>query len=264
MFLANNPEEIKLNAALREIALGGWRFFPTIGSTNDEALAWAATGAKDLSLVVADEQTAGRGRLGRKWFTPPGSALAFSLIMRLRGQEREVIGRYSGLAAQALVQVLKKYGLIAQVKWPNDVLIGEKKTAGILVETVWTGDEVDSLVLGMGVNVTHQAVPPPEGLNFPATCLQSEGAGELPRFNLLKDWLAEIISLRANLASPGFMQTWEAALAFRERTVRVWMGETESLSGQILGLETDGSLRVRTAEGELRVIRFGEVHLRPL
>ncbi len=241
-----------------------FRFFPSIGSTNDEALAWAATGAKDLSLVVADAQTAGRGRMGRSWFTPPDSALAFSLIIRPKGVEREFIGRFSGLGALALVAALKKYGIAAQIKWPNDVLINRRKTAGILVETVWMGAEVDSVVLGMGVNVTPESVPPPEGLNFPATCLHSEGPKAPPRFDLLKTLLTELISLRATLASDGFLQAWDESLAFRGETVHVWEGETQPLVGQILGLETDGSLRVSTSSAQTRVIRFGEVHLRPV
>jgi BirA family transcriptional regulator, biotin operon repressor / biotin---[acetyl-CoA-carboxylase] ligase len=264
MFSVNNLDEAKLKAALREFALGGLRFFPSIGSTNDDALAWATDGAKDMSLVVADEQTAGRGRMGRKWFTPPGSALAFSLIIRPQGQERKVVGRFSGLGALALVGALKKHGITAQIKWPNDVLIGEKKTAGILVETVWMGDDVDSVVLGMGVNVTPESVPLFEGINFPATCVQAEGPNALPRFDLLRDLLAKLIPLRATLASDGFLRAWEAALAFRGRTVRVWVGETEPVVGQVLGLETDGSLQVKIAGGEIRAIRFGEVHLRPL
>jgi BirA family biotin operon repressor/biotin-[acetyl-CoA-carboxylase] ligase len=264
MFSVNNPDELKLKAALRDLVLGGLRFFPSIGSTNDEALAWATAGAKDMSLIVADEQTAGRGRMGRKWFTPPGSALAFSLIIRPQERELEAIGRFSGLGALALVGALKKHGVAAQIKWPNDVLIGEKKTAGILVETVWMGDEVDSVALGMGVNVALESVPPPEGLNFPATCVQSEGPSALPRFDLLKALLVELISLRAALASDGFLRAWEEALVFRDKPVCIWVGETEPVTGQIQGLEMDGSLRVKTLWGEIRVIRFGEVHLRPL
>jgi BirA family biotin operon repressor/biotin-[acetyl-CoA-carboxylase] ligase len=258
-------DERKLAAALHGLGLGGLRFLSSTGSTNDEALAWAAEGAKDLSLVFADEQTAGRGREGRKWFTPPGSALAFSLILRPTGLERELVGRYSGLGALALVRALeKKPGIRAQIKWPNDVLINEKKAAGILVETVWLGDEVDSVVLGMGVNVAPESVPPPEGLNFPATCVQTEGVIAIPRLVLLKNLLAELISLRASLASDEFLQAWEAALAFRGQTIRVWVGEMEPVSGEIAGLEADGGLRVRLDTGEIRAIRFGEVHLRPL
>jgi BirA family biotin operon repressor/biotin-[acetyl-CoA-carboxylase] ligase len=259
---SNNAKSL---AALRnEVGLAGIRYLASTGSTNDEALAWAAEGARDLSLVFADEQTAGRGRAGRTWFTPAGSALAFSLILRLTPAERGLVGRFSGLGALALVAALQKLGLQAQVKWPNDVLINEKKVAGILVETVWLGDEVDSLILGLGVNVDPDSVPSAEALNFPATCVQSELASAIPRLVLLKDLLLELIVLRASLPSESFLTTWETALAFRERQVRVWVGQAESVSGQILGLETDGGLRLKMPEGEIRVIRFGEVHLRPL
>jgi biotin-(acetyl-CoA carboxylase) ligase len=101
-------------------------------------------------------------------------------------------------------------------------------------------------------------------LNFPATCVQSAGPGALPRFDLLKDLLTELMPLREGLASDNFLRAWEAALAFREQTVRVWVGAGEGLTGQVLGLETDGSLRLRLARGEIRAIRFGEVHLRPV
>ncbi|RPH62086.1 MAG: biotin--[acetyl-CoA-carboxylase] ligase [Chloroflexi bacterium] len=253
-----------LTKILSGLPLGGLRFYETVGSTNDEALAWAADGAKDLSLVVADEQTLGRGRLGRKWFTPPGAALAFSLIIRPRGVERENIGLFSGLGALALVDALEKHGIVAEIKWPNDVLIRRRKSAGILAETVWLGNEVDSVVLGMGVNVTFESVPPLEGLNFPATCIESEGAISLPRFDLLKNLLEELIEWRPRLASGELIQAWESVLAFRGETVRVWEGKTEPITGQVAGLETDGSLRLRLNGGEIRVIRFGEVHLRPL
>lgn len=249
---------------LSDLPLGGLRFYDAVGSTNDEALAWATEGAKDLSLVVADRQTAGRGRLGRKWFTPPGAALAFSLIIRPQGLERENVGLFAGLGALALVGALEKHGVTAEIKWPNDVLIRRRKTAGILVETTWLGAEVDSVVLGMGVNVTPEAVPPPEGLNFPATCIQSEGATALPRFELLHELLAELLAWRPQLASATFHQAWEAALAFRGETVQVWEGQAEPLTGQVVGLETDGSLQLRLAGGEIRAIHCGEVHLRPV
>ena len=261
---SHNLTESEIKAALREIPLGGLRFFPTIGSTNDEALAWATDGARDFSLVIAEKQTSGRGRMGRKWFTPPGAALAFSLVLRPGTYERERIGLFSGLGALALVGALRRYGVVAQVKWPNDVLVNRKKIAGILVETTWLGNDVDSVVLGMGVNVAPEAVPPPELLNFPATCLQFEAPDAPPRLVLLKNLLEELISTRAALASESFIRAWEADLAFRGETVRVGLTETESVTGQLVGLETDGSLRVRTSAGTIQSVRFGEVHLRPL
>lgn len=239
------------------------RAFASLGSTNDEALAWAANGAPDLALVLADEQTAGRGRMGRKWHTPAGAALAFSLVLRPHGAERETIGLFSGLGALALVDVFKRYGVTAQIKWPNDVLVRRQKVAGILVETVWLGTEVDSVILGMGVNVTPAALPPAEMLNFPATCAEAELPQPVPRLTLLQELLEALLIRRAALTSPGFLRDWEMALAFRGEIVRVWVGSAEPMIGQVLGLEADASLRLQTAAGQIKTINFGEVHLRP-
>ena len=262
---SNKKLERELSTALRDIPLGGLRFFESTGSTNDQALVWAASGAPDLALVLADEQTSGRGRLGRNWFTPPGAALAFSLILRPNTQERQYPGRFAGLGALALTEALNERGVTAEIKWPNDVLIRRKKTAGILIETVWMGDEIDSLVLGMGVNIAPESVPPAEGLNFPATCVQAEGLPDLPRFELLKELLSQLLSLRRGLAEDEFMQRWQEQLAFRGENVQVWQDASRPpLVAQLLGLETDGSLRVLTANGEPRSIHYGEVHLRPI
>src|SRR5512144_3335220 len=100
-----NQNELK--KALSKLPLGDVRYFDTIGSTNNEALAWATSGAKDLSLVIADEQTAGRGRLDRKWFTPKGTALAFSLILHPSAQEKPHLTRIVGLAALAVADSLR-------------------------------------------------------------------------------------------------------------------------------------------------------------
>ena len=257
-------DEKTLRKSLSDLPIREFRYFAQTGSTNDVALAWASDGAPDLAVIYADEQTTGRGRMGRKWFTPPGAGLACSVILRPKGRESENIGLFSGLGALALVKALKKHGLSARIKWPNDVLISGRKTAGILVEAVWMGAEVDSVVLGMGVNVGPESVPPPEMLNFPATCVQCESPAPVERFALLHDLLAELIALRPKLASDEFLRSWEESLAFRGQTVRVQLGETQEIVGQVLGLETDGSLRLVLSGGEIKAVRFGEVHLRPL
>src|SRR5262245_20447775 len=151
--------------SLKKLSIGPIRYFDSIGSTNDEALAWAVQGAPNLSIVIADEQTAGRGRLNRKWFTPRGSAIACSLI--LYPQEPTHLSRTVGLAALSIADACSRLGLHPQIKWPNDILLSGKKTAGILIETVWAGDKISSLVIGMGVNVAKESVPPIEELKFP-------------------------------------------------------------------------------------------------
>lgn len=257
-------DEKTLRAALKDLPLRQVRYFQQVGSTNDEALAWAAAGAGDLCLVYAEEQTSGRGRMGRTWFTPPGSALACSLVLRPGGLERENVGRFTGLGALALVAALKKYNLAAQVKWPNDVLIRGRKVAGILAETVWMGAEPDRVVLGIGVNVSPESVPPSEVLHFPATCVQLESALPVERYQLLHDLLAGVISWRSRLTAPEFVQAWDEALAFRGEMVQVWVGQAEALTGEVAGLDVDGSLQLKLPGGQVKNLPAGEIHLRPL
>ena len=256
-----NQHELK--KALAQLPLGDVRYYDTIGSTNNEALAWGTQGAKDLSLVIADEQTAGRGRLDRKWFTPKGTALAFSLILRPTPQEKPHLTRVVGLAALAVTDALRMRGLISQIKWPNDVLLNGRKVAGILVESVWSGEEVDCLVIGIGMNITKEAVPAAELLLFPATSLE-EGLGPaVEHTEILRDILAGIIALRPHLASDSFIASWEKALALRGEPVQVEQGDGSIVTGKLLGLESDGSLRLADDQGQPATVRFGDVRLRP-
>ncbi len=257
------PNDLKKALSKLPSGLGDVRYFDSIGSTNNEALAWAASGAKDLSLVVADEQTAGRGRLDRKWFTPRGAGLAFSLILRPTTEEKPHLTRTVGLAALAIAESLRGRGLVAQVKWPNDVLLNGCKIAGVLIETVWSGDEADCLVVGIGVNVRKEAVPSAELLQFPATSLEQSLGSAVDRGKLLHDLLAGIIALRPRLRTHEFIASWEKALAFRGEQVQVEAGSEASMTGKLLGLESDGSLKLSTEDGKSVTVRFGDVRLRP-
>ena len=254
--------ESSLKKSLSKLNLGGLRYFDSIGSTNDEAMVWAASGAKDFSLVVADEQTQGRGRLDRKWLTPKKSALAISLILRPSPAMRPHLSRTVGLAALSLADACLKLGLVPQIKWPNDILLNGKKTAGILIESVWTGADVDSLVIGMGMNVYKASIPPLEKLQFPATCLEDELEVEPPaREELIHDILSAFLIWRENLGTDRLIKAWEDKLAFRGEQVQV-RGEA-MVTGVLDGLEPDGSLRLRNSEGKSIVVNFGDVSLRP-
>lgn len=257
----NQPE---LKKSLSRLPLGDIKYFESLGSTNDEALAWAANDAPDLSLVIADEQTAGRGRLNRKWFTPRGTALAFSLILRPTADEEPHLTRIVGLAALAVAESLQTRGLAAQIKWPNDILILGRKVAGILVESVWSGEEVDCAVIGIGVNVLKGSVPPGEVLQFPATSVEDE-LGQTPnRIEVLHEILATFLDIRPRMGTAEFIAQWDSLLAFHGERVQVETGITPPVTGQVSGLETDGSLRLRNERGESMTVRFGDVHLRPL
>ena len=254
----------QLKKSLSKLPLGDVRYFDTIGSTNDEALAWAANDTPDLSVVIADEQTAGRGRLDRKWFTPKGTALALSIVLRPTPEERPHLTRIVGLAALAVAEAIRKHGLDARIKWPNDVLIQNRKVCGILIESVWSGEDIDCMVIGIGVNVLQGSVPPEEMLQFPATSLEAE-LGQAPdREEILRDILASLIELRPRLGTEEFIKQWEDLLALRGEAVQVETEKAPQITGQISGLAPDGSLKIRNEHGEFVTVRFGDVRLRPL
>ena len=257
--------EHSLKKILSKLDIGGLRYFDSIGSTNDEALDWVTKNASDLSIVIADEQTRGRGRLNRKWFTPKDSALAFSLILRPAAAQSPHLTRTVGVAALAIVESCLRLGLVPRIKWPNDILVNGKKIAGILIETVWSGAAVDSVVVGMGVNVHTASVPPEEFLQFPATSIENElGIPPPAREEILSGIIDSFIHWRARMGTDELIQAWEKSLSFRGQQVQVGAGsEVSAVGGELLGLEPDGSLRLRDAHDKSIIVRFGDVSLRP-
>jgi len=256
--------ESSLKKSLSKLNPGGLRYFDSVGSTNDEALAWAASGAKDFSLVVADEQTQGRGRLDRKWFTPKGSALAVSLILRPGAAMRPHLSRTVGLAALSVADACLKLGLSPQIKWPNDILVNGRKLAGVLVESVWSGEDVDSLVIGMGINVYRASLPPAEYLQFPAASLEEMLGKEPPtREEVLRNVLTAMLAWREKIGTARLIQAWEENLAYRGEQVQIRAGSESLITGRLAGLESDGSLRLMDAHDQSTTIRFGDVSLRP-
>ncbi len=257
-------DEPTLRKILSDIPLGGLRTYQQVGSTNDIALAWAAEGAPDLALVVAEEQTSGRGRNHRRWFTPPGTALAFTLINRPSTTEEQSIPLFSGLGALAVCEALGLRGLRPEIKWPNDVLLNRRKVCGILAEAVWLGDKVDAIILGIGVNVTPGALPPPEQLNFPATSIEAELGKSVDRLDLLRDILQALLYWRSLLSKDVFPTAWEKYLAFKGEQVEIRTDGVAARKGRVEGLEPDGSLRLRSSDGQVFTVQFGEVHLHPV
>ncbi|MBT3189408.1 MAG: biotin--[acetyl-CoA-carboxylase] ligase [Anaerolineae bacterium] len=251
-----------LQTALQDIPLGGFRYLKQVDSTNDIALNWMEEGGQDFSLVIANEQIKGRGRDGRSWQTPPDSALAFSLLLLPSIEEAKNISLFTGLGALALVDALREhYELDAKIKWPNDVLVDEKKLAGILVEANWHGDKIKSIVLGMGVNVYANSVP--DDVLFPATSLEEsrpDSFNKPIRSLLLYQILEAFIKRRPSLGRGNLHNAWEENLAFRGKQVEVTSGNGQVIQGKVLGINLDGSLRLDTHQS----IHFGDVHLRPM
>ena len=252
--------ESEVRAALRDLPLGGLRVYRRIGSTNDAALAWAQEAAPDLALVVTDEQTAGRGRAGRWWYTPPGKALAFSLVLRPIPEEVAWASRLAGLGCLAVTDALADFGLEAAIKWPNDVLLGGRKVAGVLAESSWTGDSLNATILGVGINVLEGSAPS-SGTIFPATTLESEMGRPPSRLRLLRACISALLVWRSQLTSDRFWRVWQSRLAYAGKTVILTAPGRQNLEAVLIGLERDGSLLLQTEDGPLHV-QAGDIHLR--
>lgn len=255
-------DKAQLKTKLSDLPVADLKWFAKIGSTNDEALAWAKDGAKDFSLVVADEQHQGRGRYNRRWVTRPGAALAFSLILRPAPLEKEQAALFSPLAALAVRQALLELDLRPEIKWPNDVLLNRRKVCGILTESQWTGDQLDAVVLGVGINISPEALPPDPDLLFAATSVESETGHPIDRFHLLHQVLNHLISWRNKFGDADFYQTWRNALAFRGEMVQIESKERAMLVGVLEDIDPQGSLLIRLADGTSSMVMVGDVRLR--
>jgi BirA family biotin operon repressor/biotin-[acetyl-CoA-carboxylase] ligase len=277
--------EHSLRAALNGLRLGELRWLRQTGSTNAEAIAWALQGAGDFSVVLADEQTQGRGRQGRHWLTPAGAALALSVILRGQAQTAsrrrswlsdvgqnpgapaEVLPRLTALGALAVCQALEVGpGLKPLIKWPNDVLLNGRKTCGVLVEAIWCGETLDSAVIGIGVNVSAQAVPPDEVVRFPATCVEEAAGQRVSREGLLRGILEQLLVWRPRLGEAVFVEAWMQRLAYRGERIRVQPGSDEAPGAELTGvlerLDLDGALVLRLDSGQAVHLHGGEI--RPL
>jgi BirA family transcriptional regulator, biotin operon repressor / biotin---[acetyl-CoA-carboxylase] ligase len=234
-------------------------FFPTIGSTNDVAAHLAAAGNAEGTVVFADGQTAGRGRRGRSWFSPPGSGLYVSVVLapgRASIAPERAMTLTTLAAGVALAEGIERIsGLGADIKWPNDLMVGRRKLAGILAE----GVSGDSVVLGYGVNVSPAAFPPELGAR--ATSLESELGRPVDRAELFAESLAALARRYDDLLDGRFdaiLDAWRTR-APGSRGARVsWETPSGPRSGITAGIDDRGALLVQVGDGIERVVG-GEV-----
>jgi len=238
-----------------------WQYYPVVGSTNDIALKWARTGAPDWGLAIADQQSAGRGRGDRHWITIAGSALAISLVIQPLPQELQKLPRFTALAALGLVNALEALGLQAEIKWPNDVLLDGKKAAGILVETEWQESDLAALVIGLGVNVLPESVPPVEQLRYPAISITDVLGRLVDRWTLMVELVKGMKNLRPMLTSDDFIGVWNNKLAFRGEVKRIHLPGGTVEEFEILGVTSEGGLDVRDRDGKRVEIVSGEIEM---
>lgn len=256
---------IRLKQALNSAGIKAFRFYKTIGSTNDEAIIWAEEDAPDYSIVLADEQTKGKGRFDRRWITAPGSSLAFSLILKPNPSEIAQLPLFAPLCGLAVHDTLASLlGIDNEIKWPNDVLIQRKKCCGILVEATWAAGQVKALVLGIGINISPASIPPDNAQLFSATCLEDAKGMKVDRYLVLEHVLRQIKQWRPLLGTPTFFDQWQKYLAFKGEQVMIVQSEKQSIIGIEKGIDQQGNLILILDTDKEVSVEAGDVHLRPV
>jgi len=242
-----------------------------VGSTNDVAWELAAESAPSWTVVVADEQTAGRGRHGRTWHSRAGLGLYASVVVRPWTGHRAP-GRWTLAAAIAAAEACRRCASVpAAIAWPNDVVVGRRKLAGVLAESRSAGTLADVFVVGLGCNVHHLAADFPEELRRRATSVAIESGGAAcDRERLAADWVRGLVDLFATLARDEWSpvaRRWDG-VAVGAHGLRVVVeqgapGPHRSFEGVTCGVDEHGLLQVRHADGAVRSVHVA-ASVRPM
>lgn len=237
------------------------------GSTNADAAAAAGQGAPEGLVLVAESQLAGRGRRDRQWTSPPRAGLTVSVLLRPGPTvPTSAFGWVPLLAGVALAEAVHRVsGVEAALKWPNDLLVGDRKCAGILAEVAG-----DAVVVGIGLNVSTRAEELPETTGVPATSLRMAGAEEFDRDPLLRAllrgvdrWYAVWREAAGDAERCGLLTAYQRHSATIGRDVRVLLPAGGEVTGEAVGVDRDGQLVIRTAEDrEIRVSAGDVLHVR--
>jgi BirA family biotin operon repressor/biotin-[acetyl-CoA-carboxylase] ligase len=232
--------------------------YPSLPSTMDAAKRQAQKGAAAGTIVLAEEQTAGKGRLKRTWLSPKGS-IALSIILHPSPAQLPSLIMVASLAVVHCIE--KVSSLKAQIKWPNDVLVNQKKVCGILIESDVRGKAVDYAIIGIGINVNLKPSDFPK-ISPPATSLSHELGKEVSRLDIIRCLLVEAEKLYLALpAGESVYQEWRDRLTTLGQKVEVSSGEA-AYKGIAESVASDGSLLLRQADGSLTKIVAGDVSLR--
>ena len=252
------PGEITQGLQTRYLK-GPIHHFETLPSTNDLAKELASREAPEGSLVVAECQSQGRGRLGREWDSPPGVGLYASLLLRPPLPPTEM-PQITLTTAVAVVRAIRRAtGVAPGIKWPNDLLVEGKKVGGILTEMETESDRIRYLVVGLGLNVNNREFPPP--LNRTATSLALVAGSSFNRPGILRAWLEEFEALYDLFLHQDFgviLQEWREYNVTLGQMVTVRQGPRE-ISGLAVEVAGDGALLVQQRTGEVIRVTSGEI-----
>jgi BirA family biotin operon repressor/biotin-[acetyl-CoA-carboxylase] ligase len=257
------PEELGIRLATQHLGRT-YRFLDACGSTNGDVLQMASQGAPHGTVVAADRQTAGRGRMGRQWVSPPGANLYFSVLLRPAAPPF-VVPQLALVAGLSVAEAVEQQApaVEAGVKWPNDVLVAGRKLAGILCEMEAEADAVHAVVVGIGLNVNSGRDDFPPLLRKRATSLRIESGCEIGRVDMLA---AVLNALEANynqwaqggLAS--LLPAMEARSVLKGKYVTVSAHRRE-MAGVVTELDADGCLVLEQEGGTQVHVPSGEVHV---
>lgn len=257
------PEEIRHNLGTRKIGQH-IIYFPVLDSTNNHAKALGMEGAPEGTIVLAEEQTGGRGRLGRNWCSPYGTGVYMSLLLRPQISPMEA-ARLTLLAAVAVAEGIREFtGIPVGIKWPNDILFDGKKVVGILTEMHAEMEKVNYVVVGIGINVNHELRQLPPELIGTATSLKEIAGQKISRKGLLQEILRRIEQRYEQWQHEGFLPIltkWKelscilgSPVVMREGN-RMW-------EGTALDVRESGALVLRLDDGTEKEFSVGEVSLR--
>ena len=257
------PEEIAARLTTRTLGRQV-AYFGQVESTNNEAKKLAAADCPEGQIVVAEEQTIGRGRLARGWFSPYARGIWFSVVLRPPFGPQDA-PKCTLMAAVAVSRaIVRVTGVTCGIKWPNDILCGDRKVVGILTEMSAEMDAINYIVIGIGVNVNIGAGEFPPELSAIATSLAEAAGGPVPRIELLAAILEELETVYGLTKDQGFasvIEAWRAASATLGRTVDV-AGPDRSFSGVAVDIDADGALLVERPDGARERVLAGDVSIR--
>ncbi|MFQ3566474.1 MAG: biotin--[acetyl-CoA-carboxylase] ligase [Aggregatilineales bacterium] len=228
-----------------------------VTSTNDLGIAWLRDQLNpppDGAVIIANVQTRGRGRFGRSWYAPPGSALLFTYLLRPPAKYLARAGMLGALAVCEALEALGAHDLT--VKWPNDVHLGGRKICGVLPEACWQADHLLGVALGIGINVRVHFVDP--ALAVRAASLEPALKRAVDRNELLAAVLERLDHWRARLQDPALFSAWRARLNVFGRAVTVDMSGSV-LSGTAEAVEETGALLLRLEDGKLERVVAGDL-----
>jgi len=249
----------RFHGLLRTDAFGRNLIFePIVGSTMDLARDAAHHAAPEGTLALADEQTAGRGRLGRSWLTPPAANLTFTLLLQ---PPASVLRQVAMMAPLAIVHAVEETDVRATIKWPNDVQVGGKKLAGVLIESEIEAGSTSVVLCGIGLNVNFDPRAHEETRDI-ATSLAVELGRNVRREPLLASLLLHFERLYVEATSGASMrEAWRDRLATLGQQVRATMPD-RIVEGVAEDVDETGALLVRTADNRLVTVEAGDVTLR--